>query len=528
MTTTNITYPFSEVFIVSPTDDLNKIDIYTIPDYEQYNKGYTFDEARNICQSYGAAFPDINRADISGADLATPERIYRAFELGANWCINGWGLDGKVYVLSNGAALCGQATAGVSSTGTPYTDNKGVQRAFPICYAPKPPNPSPAVQPFNKNQYNMILQSMLTSIMNGVYTDKSIIDIFPKTFTADQAYYALDQPLIYDSTVVDTDSNKKWVPYTNQTIQYNSSLKQYEKLIGGGTQATIGNGMTTTTPSRETLKYNAKAARSYLMYKFNTVNNDIIRKIDTTYANNAIDANWDTTAHATNTSCGLLNTVATEYSTKLSSLKAQFVDISESVISLIWAKAENTNIQATIYDVCSGTTPATSPACAKLATLDFDLFYTDQRYNTLADLETLNYNRYLREQELCTSIQNLKIVNDLLRCPSLMQITDCAGLSVDPTTRKIQQYDSTDPLYTPNTQYINFDTNNVEVLKTALMDISPLFQRSAYKDILTGVLSNLSFILRTPSLTDFSDSDMKFKNIGRAINDIKTILNVTS
>lgn len=550
MSTTNISYPFNEVFLLAPTDTLNKVNLYSVPTDIQYAKGYTYEEARQACQSFGAAFPDINKSDISGADLATPERIYRAFDLSGNWCVKAWGIDRKVYILRNGNNKCGETTNGVDSTGpiikigsdgTVKTDSTGVEKAFAICYAPKPPAASTGsefVNNFQPIQYNMISQSMLNKVISGMGVDISGIDIFPKEFTADQAYYALDIPFVYNAT------NKNYTKYTSQTpVYYNRKYKRYEINISNPidtsiyTAVTFGNGSSATNPSKETLKYNVLAARQYLIDNFDTVNTTISRKVDTTYSDT--EADWSDTVGTdglkakVSKSCGLLQTVDHDYSTKLNSLKALFADVSGSVLSLIWAKNENTNIQATIFDVCANTTPLSSPACAKLATLDYDTFYSDPSHSTLSDLETLNYYRYLREQEMCTTIVNLKTVKDILGCSYTSEITDCPNLHINPDTKAISQYDSTDttkdasgnPYYVANKQYINLDTNNVEGLKYALRDISPLFQVASYKDLLTNVLTTLSYLVRTPSLVDFSNSKMKFDQVTRAINDIQTILN---
>lgn len=434
MTALNVTYPFNEVFLVAPTDAISNVNIYgTLTELDYTNKGYTYDEAKKRCQNMGSNSP---------ADLATPEQIYRAFDLSGNWCVKAWGNDKKLYSIANGNNKCGQ------NAGVIQTNPTANQKAFAICYAPKPPAPSPAVQPFQPLEYQMIPSSILNIVMNGTGSDITGIDIFPKQFTADQAYYALDQPFVYDTV------NKRYDMYTAGTaMQFNIKLNRYEKYVSGPQISSLGNGSTAMTPSIQTLKYNSVAARQYLINNFDSVNRDILTKVDPTFTDNSSDwsgTNASGVLKSTAKSCADLAAVDLEYSTKLTNLRNLFKDVSGSVISLIWAKNENANIQATLYDICASTTPTTSPACAELAKIDFDTFYTDPTHSVLSDLEALNYYRFVREQEICTIIVNLKTIKDLLQCSYQSLITDCGGLTVNKSTKLISEYDPNDPLYNAN------------------------------------------------------------------------------
>ena len=483
MTSSNITYPFHEVFLVAPTNAIERMDIYTPQKDNNYiNKGYTFEEARAFCQSLGMNSEDLSPS-MPKADLATPAQLKTAYDMSGNWCLKGWASDGKVYILPNSQNKCGTdpITTTTTSTSTPpiittttafkltetnpVIDPSGnIARAFPICYAPKQPEPTAYAQPFNVFQYSMISEGILNKVMYG--TGK---DIFPKQFSADQAYYAL-----HDNS------------------------------------------------------YNPVKAREYLINKFDTVNQTIIEKVDTSYSDKAEE--WSTGTVAVSTSCNSLQAIDTDYSNKLNKLRDLFKDVSGTVTSVMWAKSENANIQATVYDACYATTPVKSPACAKLATIDFDLFYTDPTYSTLSELETLNYYRFLREQELCTSIVNLRIVKNIIGCTYTSIVTDCRGVSdnmgeFDPTSSQFKYSDETTK--TGMKTYMDFDINNVEALKYVLTEISPLFQVTAYKGILENVLERLSFILRTPSLADFANSSIKFDQIGKAITDIRSLLSLS-
>lgn len=542
MTTSNIPYPFNEVFLLSPTDMYDKyngtdgkgiysLDISTNIDgtnapveLEYSKKGYSFKDARAYCQSLASNYPDLSNSMIK-PDLASPAQIKRAFDLSGNWCVRAWASDGNAYYLPNGTNMCGIEQGQATHTLQKLTLREN-QYAFAICYAPKPPAPAIAIQPFNILQYNVISSSALNEVMNGTGSD-----IFPIVFSADQANYALDKPFIYDTV------NNVYVLYDRQQIQYNAQIKRYE-ILTTGPAITLDNSTSITSPTIENLKYNPVAARQYLIANFDTVNQNIINLSDTSYSDKPSDwvgVNPQGNSVGLDTACNAIIALDTEYSSKIQKLRNLFKDVSGTVISLTWAKKENANIQATLYDACASTTPVSSPACAKLATIDYDLFYKNPTQSTLSDLETLNYYRFYREQEICTTIANLKTVSSILPgCSYISNITDCVGMNINKDTGQLSQFDPNDSsvdangnrYYQDKKAYIDFDINNVEVLKDALMQLSPLFQRSDYNDLLANVFTQLSYVLRIPDLTDFSTASMKFNSISAAIKDIRSLLNM--
>lgn len=557
MTTSNVPYPFNEVFLLSPTNMVDKYngtdgkgiysnDISTgvsaAVEDEYTKKGYSFKDARAYCQSLALNYPDLSNSMIK-PDLATPAQIKRAFDLSGNWCVRAWASDGNAYYLPNGTNMCGIQPGQATHTLKKLTLREN-QYAFAICYAPKPPAPAIAIQPFNVLQYNFVSSSALNEVMNGTGSD-----IFPILFSADQANYALDKPFVYNTaTNMYVLYNGKYgtngqtierVDPTQpiQQIQYNAQTKRYE-ILTTGSAITLGDSTSVTSPTIENLKYNPVAARQYLIANFDTVNQKIISVSDTSYSDKPTDwvgVNPQGNSVGLDTACNAIIKLDTEYSSKLQRLRNLFRDVSGTVISLTWAKQENANIQATLYDACASTTPISSPACAKLATIDYDLFYTNPTQSTLSDLETLNYYRFYREQEICTTIANLKTVASILpSCSYTSNITDCPGMNINKETGQISQFDPNDSsvdsngnkYYQDKKSYINFDINNVEVFKEALMQLSPLFQRSDYNDLLTNVFTQLSYVLRIPDLTDFSTASMKFNSISGAIKDIRSLLDL--
>ena len=207
-TVSNIQYPFKEVFLVSQTDKSEKgnaIGTYSVPNDTQYKtQGYTWTEARNMCKGYGG-------------DLATTAQAQLAYDNSGNWCPAGWTLDSKTatYYLPTKTKLCGLLPASITSTIKDIPakiDGNGDKRAFAICYAPKPPNPSVSVNPFSFFEYSMISGQSLSNIMNG---DGS--DIFPATFTSSQAYYALDQVPKVNNKFNSTNA-RKWLIDNYDTI----------------------------------------------------------------------------------------------------------------------------------------------------------------------------------------------------------------------------------------------------------------------------------------------------------------------
>lgn len=472
----NIQYQPKEVFLVAPTthsENGHPVLSNERPTDNVYrNQGYTWEEARQICLGYGG-------------DLATYEQVLRAYKNGGNWCPSGWILDTftsrqEARSASTSQPVASQESNSDSTSREMYylpsaTNNCGVTpipaipvrdtllnsastsvvKAFAICNAPKPAYPSVSVHKFNNLQYSMIPDMLLSAV-----TDGSGADLFPLRFTPSQGYYAL----------------------FNQGI---------DNITG---------------------KFNWLNARNWLKTNYNTVDSAIL----TAEGHTDSPSNWTNLSEAMTRSCDLIRVQDDTISQQILQLQNNFRDISGYVLGSIKAKDENSKFQGMLYDVCRGTTPTSSPACAKLATLDFDLFYTNPTRNTLADLEKLNNQIFLRREEICQMLYNIRVVRTTLGCTYEMR-AQCEGCVLRPATSDSKAvYDCS------NTTV--FDLNNVAGLKYSLEEISPLFEIPAYKEILSSVMENLSYIVEAPSLASFEISDNDTKKIKNALEQIQLLI----
>jgi hypothetical protein len=452
VTMSNVQYPYKEVFLVAPTENNqygNLIRTFSVPSDGQYiNQGYTWTEAQTICRGYGG-------------DLATAARVQLAYDNSGNWCPAGWTLDSKTSAsyLPTKLIRCGRAinTIGSTVSTTPaIVDAYQVKRAFAICYAVKPAQPSVAVHPFNSLEYSMINGIFLNNIMTGTGTD-----IFPVAFTPSQAYRAID--------VAGVDNKNK---------------------------------------------FNSKSARDWLIANYETVDANILAQ-DPTYIDNP--ANWTNFTGITAESCSLIKTKDDIVSDQVLLMKQYFKDISGYVISAVKTKEENAKIQGMVYSLCKDTKPETSPACAKLAKLDFDLFYTNPTHNTLADLENLNTELYMRREEVCGILHNIRTIKSVLGCPYEPRVAECSeGCNIDPVNRIFD---------CSNTNI--FDINGVGALRYNLEQISPLFDVPAYNVLLESIMANLSYIVETPSLASI-DPSMNLSLIKSALNSIQDLIRLGS
>lgn len=469
----NLRYPFSEVYLVAPNDAIDWVDIYDkdYPGPSYSLNGYTYKQAQSVCQGLGG-------------DLATFAQVQRALALGGNWCVKGWIKDGKttnsipshpVYLAQESYNSCGVATGIYSTLGTLSTPrgtdvvdtNLNNAVAFPICYAPKPPNPAVAIQPFSALNYSWIDSDTMQAIKTGYYNlvDPTLgKDIFPVVFTDDQVNYAL----------------------MNAPNSFNTTTNTWSTIL----------------------------VRNYLIRNTSTVNAGIMSTTQVGYSD---DPSLN--------SCTSLSTIDGDYAIKVSTLQQLFKDVSGSILNSIRSKFENSEIQANLFNICKGLTPEASPACAKLATIDYDTFYTNPRHSVLSDLETLTYNRNVLESELCTGIIAVQQVKQVVGCTYTSKASRYCKDICNPSDPAGNCYISTQTAYGDgNKQYIDFDQTNVEGLKVALMNISPLFTTSAYKDIVASAITSLTTVLIDPALVDFSNAKQKIGFINQAIKNMKTIL----
>ena len=470
----NIRYPLSEVYLVAPNDAIDWVDIYdkNYADRSYSLNGYTYTQAQKVCQDLGG-------------DLATFAQVQKALALGGNWCVKGWIKDGKttggipaypVYLSQDSYNSCGEITGIYSTMGTLSTPrgtnvvdtNLNNAVAFPICYAPKPVNPAVAIQPFSALNYSWIDSATLQAIKTGEYNlidPEQSKDIFPVVFTDDQVNYAL----------------------MNVPNSFNTTTNTWSTIL----------------------------VRNYLVRNTATVNAGIMSATQGEY-----------TDDPSMNSCTSLSSIDGSYAVKISTLQTLFKDVSGSILNAIRSKFENSEIQANIFNICKGLTPEASPACAKLATIDYDTFYTNPTHSVLSDLETLTYNRNVLESELCIGIIAVQQVKQVVGCTYTSQAANyCKGIC-NPNDPTSNCFISTQIAYGPDniTQYIDFDQTNVEALKVALMNISPMFTTSAYKDIVASAITSLTTVLIDPKLIDFSNAKQKIGFINEAIKNMKTIL----
>jgi len=253
-------------------------------------------------------------------------------------------------------------------------------------------------------------------------------------------------------------------------------------------------------------------ARKWLKTNYNTVDSNIL-----TSQNYTDDPSvWTNLASINSQSCLLIKARDDEVSNKVIAIQTAFRDVSGYVIATVKSKAENAKIQAMLFEICSNTTPELSPACAKLATLDFDTFYTDPTHNNMYDLQQLNTELYSRREEICDILHNIRNIKSSLGCTYQPLIPECSqGCKIDNTV--------TPPIYDCSNTTI-FDINAVGQLSYSLQQISPLFDVPAYNTLLQNVMESLSYVIETPSIANFANSDANLKLINTAVRDIQEMI----
>ena len=113
-------------------------------------------------------------------------------------------------------------------------------------------------------------------------------------------------------------------------------------------------------------------------------------------------------------------------------------------------------------------------------------------------------------------LYNIRLIKNTLGC-TYTKLADCNGCFEAPATR------TTKAVYDCSNTTL-FDLNNIGGLKYSLEEISPLFEISAYKSLLENVLNNLSYIVETPTLASFENSNNNTKSIIITLNQIKDLL----
>jgi hypothetical protein len=475
--TMNMSYPLKELYLYAPNikGKADYIDPVRDVDTNKYSSAYSLEEANAKCVSMGAT-------------LATPAQVKTGAALGATWCVIGWANDGNKYapiqqlcpniknnnnedvpvINTNGNLVVlpnKNAAKLVKITNSPPA------KAYPLCWGVKPPEPSVNVHAFSRTSYNMLNPNLVSSV-----TSPGFNELYPGTFTADEAHYALEQR------------------------NYNIDAAEGDN------------------PARKYLIDNIATAGS-------TNPDTKIYKTDSGYTEDMEYGSVD--------ACPILATTRTKFAEKFGTLRTTFSDVSGAVISMLGAKNENTKFSAKLQDICSEETPQSSPACMTLATLDFSLLYStsgsarnllgpggDSDFNVvdtstsrIAALEALNAFKFMREGELCTAYQRIQSVETYIGCPSTSRDTigsQCAYVNVGSE---------------PVLQMIGLDVNAQEFLKLRLQEISPYFATSNYAQLVSGILNQLSLTLRLPSLNDFNTANQNFKQMEDRISAIQSYFN---
>ena len=460
ITTFNVQYPFKELFLVAPN----------IPGTDEYLNIYTdgFDADNNIIGSlYNNAYTlDEARAKCSefGATLATLEQMKVATNLGAKWCVAGWIDNGNMYAPTQ--KTCPRTVTNTTPENTDYSTGSSSNLSKFVSKKPAKAFPicwgiKPTEPAVDIRDFNPVSYSMINSGLLSFVMNGDSKDLFPVKFTVEQALYALERN------------------------NYNLGAVTGEN-----------------------------PARAFLIANIGSVNNQIYTT-DPRYTEDGSNRPLDP--------CTILANTRTKFRQQFESLRSVFRDLSGAVISMLGAKNENAFFSAKLQGVCSKETKSTSPACLKLATLDFDLIYgtqgsdpSDTSTSRLAALEALNYFKFQREGELCTDYQNISIVESYLKCnvPPSQNIAECS----------YQSGSTTGSYLTMN----NLDVNAQEFLKARLSEISPYFSTSDYSTVLASIVNQLSLTIRLPSLNDFNDSTANFKIVRDRIESVRSNLRVAS
>jgi hypothetical protein len=459
----NVYYPSKEVFLIAPNirgGDTPYVDIYqdtypsptsasTLTAY--YESAYTLNEAQAACQAVGA-------------QLATLGQLQTATALGATWCVASWTSDGEIYApiqtLCPNTKTKGAAVTTVAGTLRKITTPQ--QKAYPVCWGTKPPEPTVTVRPFSKASYNMVSPTLLSSVMTG---DSK--ELFPAAFTADQARYALEQ----------NNYNIGAPSGTNPARQY---------LINNITKSGTSN--------PDTQIYRQTAGYS------------------------------EDQAEGSNSACAILANTRQRFVTQFNALRTVFRDVSGAVMDMLGAKNQNSFYAAKLQDICAGETPQSSPSCFKLATLDYSVLYntsgadagtskftiTDTSTSRLAKLEALNFFKFQREAELCTAYERIQTIETYIGCSA-------ASSGAMGSQCAYKRVGSDGPLAHV---MVGLDVNSGEFLKLRLQEIAPYLTSANYANLVSGILNKLSLTIRLPSLNDFNTANMNFEDMTKRIDAI--------
>jgi hypothetical protein len=279
----------------------------------------------------------------------------------------------------------------------------------------------------------------------------------------------------------------------------------------------------------------ALSARRYLMQNLASLNANIRKDAEPGTLSNEDVAAW---AAAKAKSCEALKGIQDTMVAQLNATKAVMSKVQMRTMGTYYAKQENMGFQREIAVICNKQTAATSPACARLASIDFDIFYQPGPNGTkiLSDLENLNYTLALRECEIQKAALKLQVLTDALQCRSgqydaaslgqnyiaalgTYYPDTCERLDTDPTFRMFTKGADTRFTVAKNIGYVNS-----ELLKVAFEEISPYFSNPGYSDLFGRILDQLSVLLRVPTLNDYNTSQQNITSINTTVSGLNAFL----
>lgn len=261
-----------------------------------------------------------------------------------------------------------------------------------------------------------------------------------------------------------------------------------------------------------------RAARKFIADNWETINTTIRNLVEPETLENEQLAAW---ANGRQKSCELLNGIQTRMAEQHTALKTLYRTIQRMTSATIGAKMESMDFQREIAWFCRTQTAASSPACRRLAELDFDVLYKDVTVNAAGtvtgtnlfkSLDNLNSMLAARECELQTGITAVQRVMDALQCGAagyefkaeiLGNFRSADGRyytcdRVELTAEYLAQF--------PNRMEVQTSIGYIpsEDLRIALEEISPFFNGPGYAELFNAILNQLSVLLRIPEFNDYS------------------------
>jgi hypothetical protein len=417
-----------------------------------------------------------------GATLATMDQLKLATDASANWCRYGGWISGDSANLYYPQTACPNDTNPcVYNTRSTCLRKMAPQsgKGYATCYGVKPNFGSEAdIQFFNDLYYSVLDTPAVTNTMTG---GANPTDLIPYTFTASQALWALEQT--------------KFTTVTKEGV--------------------------------------SKSARQWLRENLNTVNTTIRTAADPTpVANEDINA-W---FQAKTKSCEAIASVRSDIGARLNSLKQIIATVEGRTRGTFYAKQENMDLQREVAYICKGLTAEQSPACSRLASIDFDIFYKSSGTNIdtkiLSDLQQLNYDLRYQECFIQRALLKIQILSDYLKCPAADAATQ--ALLGDYKTSPTTYYPDTCEDLSKNAEWAQLTGDNdkrftikknigyvsSEALRVAFEEISPFFASEGYRDLFRNLLQYLSILIRIPDLNEYYSTDEILKSFPSRVADI--------